>query len=205
VLLKNGKPAANEKVIATRVELPYASIHLAGENFTVETDKGGRFLFDHTLPSGRVTLVAFDQIQKNVSVRAGITTDITFDCAGKEIKGSLMYAGPEQIDWSAGHILLLAHKAAQPAPALDNLPDDTEDEECYAVEIDSDGTFSAPMIPPGNYKLSLRCGVVPDAVKSTHLAVQPLTFSGNIVVSAGEKPEKFHVMLTKEEQTIDEP
>jgi hypothetical protein len=204
-LLKNGKPAANEKIVATRLELPYASIQLAGENFIAETDAAGRFIFDHTIPSGRVTLVAFEQIQKTFAVPEGKTTEINFDCVGKEIDGSLSYVGPERIDWSVSRTYLFACCAAPEPQAFDNPPDDRDDEECYGLDTNSNGTFGAPMIPPGSYKLLLTCAAIEDAVEPPDQPRPMLTFSGNIVVSAGEKPEKFHVMLTKEEQTIDEP
>jgi hypothetical protein len=100
---------------------------------------------------------------------------------------------------------LFACCAAPELQALDNPSDDRDDEECYGLDTNSNGTFGAPMIPPGSYKLLLTCAAIEDAVEHPDQPRPMLTFSGNIVVSAGEKPEKFHVMLTKEEQTIDEP
>jgi hypothetical protein len=204
-LLKNGKPAANEKVVATCLQLPYASIRLAGENFVTQTDTAGRFIFDHTLPSGRLTLVAFEQIEKTFAIPEGKTTDVIFNCVGKEIEGALIYVGPEQIDWSAAHCCLIACRAAPEPQALDNLPGADDDEECYGLDIDSHGMFTAPLIPQGSYKALLTCVAIENALEPSGQPGQILTFSGNIVVSAGERPEKFHVMLTKEEQGIDEP
>src|SRR5213075_37687 len=111
------------------------TLRLAGENFTVETDAEGQFTFNQTLPPGRVTLVAFDQIQKCFVVRAGKPAEVIFDCVGKEVEGALTYAGPEEIDWSTGRIVLLACRGAQAPAALDNLPCDVEDEECYSIEM----------------------------------------------------------------------
>jgi hypothetical protein len=186
------------------VELPYASIQLAGENFTVETDTNGRFVFNQTAPSGRVTLVAFEQIEKTFAIRETKPTEIIFDCAGKEIEGSLRYAGPEQIDWNVCRAVLFACRAPRELQPFDNLPDENEEEEWYTIETGANGAFGAPMIPPGNYKLVLTCAIE-NTVENGHDPGHLLTFSGSIVVGAGETPEKFHVMLTKEEQPIDDP
>ena len=203
-LLKNGKPAPHETVSAASAAFPCARLPLAGESFTVETDVNGRFAFDQMLPAGDVSLVAFGQIQRTFPVKMGKPTEVVFDCTGKEIEGALSYTGPEEIDWNVARAMLLACRGAREAVALDNVADDTDEEESYAVEIGPEGTFSGKLIPAGEYFMIVMCSVI-GSRNEEQQGSQLLTFSGNIEVSPGTGQEKFHVMLTKEESTIDEP
>lgn len=190
-LLKNGKPAAKEKVTATRVQLPFATVPLDSHCFTVETDKDGRFVFER-IPAGQVELVALEQIKRPFTVQQGLTTEIVFDCRGKEVAGRLRYS--QALDWAPEHTT--AGLMREPTGLELNLGLDLPptDEECqrnyYQLDVAPDGTFARALIPVGDYTV-----VVSNDTDPNHW----LNLNAKIRVLDVEEPQRFEIVLRDEE------
>ncbi len=129
--------------------------------YDTKADEDGRFEFDHVVPGrgtlNRVLVTAFGKSWQHtpgwhtpVAVRANETTEATVGGTGKAVSGRLVLEREPDVgvDWTTNEpvtIELIDAKTGRRGETYAR----------YASNIDANGAFSIPDVPPGEYKLGV--------------------------------------------------